>query len=845
MKVPLSWLNDYVDTKDIPIEELARRMTLAGLEVEEINFIGLALPGGERHDYKVTGLPWDPEKLVVAEILEVMPHPDADRLVLCRLNDGTDEYVVLTGAPNLYEYKGKGPLDKSIKVAYAKEGAEIYDGHKEGWELTTLKRTKIRGVESFSMVCSEKELGLSEAHEGIIILADDAPVGSPLADYMGDAVLDVAITPNIARNANILGVAREVAALFDRELKQPDYQFLAEGDPIGGQISIDIKEPELNPRFVVGLIKDIEIKPSPAWVQRRLNLIGQRPINNIVDVTNYVMFDIGQPLHAFDYDELVKRAGGKAPVLITRTAVPGEKITTLDGVEHELEEFTELVCDEAGSHSIAGIMGGLDTEVTDGTVNVLLEGANWNFINIRQSLAYLRMHSEASYRFSRGVHPAMAERGVRRGLEFMREWSGGVVSKGLVDEYPLKAEDPAVEINPEDVRRSLGIELSAKQIAGILDKLAFKTSIKGDVVTAVTPDHRLDISADPVIGRADLMEEIARIYGYDNIPEARMADVLPPQRPNRRLEFEERLRDILVSLGLQEIITYSLTTPDREAKVLPPDVAPDPKPYVELVNPISVDRNVMRKSLLSSVLEVMERNTNLRHRLAVFEIGRVFMQSENGPLPDELPRLVIAMAGSRQLPDWLGADLEEMDFFDLKGVTDALLEGLHLEGFEYLSHQAPFCHPAKCASIKVDGRQVAVLGELHPIVQEQHDLGDAPVQIARFDLDVLQEVVPLRRDIQPVSPYPPVLEDLALVVDESVPAARVAFLIAQTGGKAVADVRLFDVFRGEQIGKGKKSLAYSLTYQADDRTLTDKEVAKLRHKIVRRLEHEVKAELRS
>ncbi len=446
MKVPLSWLNDYVDTKDIPVEELAQRMTLAGLEVEEIRFLGLALPEGERHDYKVSGLPWDREKLVVAEILEVMPHPDADRLVLCRLNDGSGEYVVLTGAPNLYEYKGKGPLDTPLKVAYAKEGAVLYDGHKEGWELTTLKRTKIRGVESFSMVCSEKELGLSEAHEGIILLAEDAPVGAPLADYMGDAVLDVAITPNIARNANILGVAREVAALFKRELRQPSYDFLAEGEPIDGQISIDIREPELNPRFVVGLIKDIEIKPSPAWVQRRLSMIGQRPINNIVDVTNYVMFDIGQALHAFDYDMLVKRAGGKKPVLITRTAEPGETITTLDGVEHELEEFTMLVCDEAGSHSIAGIMGGLDTEVTDETTSVLLEGANWNYINIRQSLAYLRMHSEASYRFSRGVHPALADRGVRRGLEFMRLWSGGVICKGLVDEYPLKAVDPAVQV---------------------------------------------------------------------------------------------------------------------------------------------------------------------------------------------------------------------------------------------------------------------------------------------------------------------------------------------------------------------------------------------------------------
>jgi len=845
MKVPLSWLNDYVDIKDIPIEELARRMTLAGLEVEEIQFIGLAMPEGERHDYKLSGLPWPHDKIVVAEILEVMPHPDADRLVLCRLDDGTGELVVLTGAPNLYEYKGKGPLATSIKVAYAKEGAVLYDGHKEGWEIATLKRTKIRGVESFSMVCSEKELGLSDEHEGIILLAEDAPVGKPLAEYMGDAVFDVAITPNMARNASILGVAREVAALFDRPLQLPDYKFLAEGEPIEGQISIDIQQPELNPRFVVGLIKGVEIKPSPAWVQRRLRLIGQRPINNIVDVTNYVMFDIGQPLHSFDYDSLVKRAGGKKPVLITRTANPGETITTLDGQDHELQEYTMLVCDEAGSHSIAGIMGGIETEVSEDTKNVLLEGAHWNYINIRHSLGDLRMHSEASYRFSRGVHPAMAERGVRRGLEFMRQWSGGVICKGLVDEYPLVIEDPLVQLTPLDVKRSLGIDLSADEIAATLNKLEFKTTVKGDVISAATPDHRMDISVDPISGRADLMEEIARIYGYDNIPETRMADMLPPQRPNRQLDFEERLRDILVKLGLQEIMTYSLTSPEREARVLPPGIEPDPRPYVELLNPISIDRNVMRKSLLSSVLETLERNVNLRQQLAVFEIGRIYIDSESGPLPDELPRLVIALSGSRQQPDWLGADQSWMDFYDLKGITDDLLEGLHLHGAEYVSYQTPFCHPAKCAAIKLGERQVAVLGELHPMVQEQHDLGEAPVQIARFDLDVLQELVPPRRDIQPVSPYPPVLEDLALVVDEQVPASRVASLIAQTGGSAVTDVRLFDVYRGEQLGAGKKSLAYSLTYQANDRTLTDDEVAKLRSKIVRRLEHEVNAKLRS
>jgi phenylalanyl-tRNA synthetase beta chain len=844
MKVPLSWLKDYVDIDDIPIEELAHKLTMAGLEVEEIDFVGLALPPGERHEFKVTGLAWDREKIVVGQVSEVMPHPNADRLVLCKLNDGVQEHTVLTGAPNLFEYKGQGPLKKPLKMAYAKEGTHIYDGHQPGFVLTQLKKTKIRGVESSSMVCSEKELGISEEHEGVIILPEDAPTGMPLADYMGDAVLDVSITPNIARNANILGVAREVAAIFELELREPDYSFKAEGEPIKGKVKIEIKNPELNPRFVLGLIEDIEIKPSPQWVQRRLKLIGQRPINNIVDVTNYVMFDIGQPLHAFDYDLLVERAGGKTPTIITRTAKPGEKLTTLDGVEHELEDYTVLVCDTLGSHSIAGIMGGIETEVTENTKSVLLEGANWNYINIRQSLGYLKMDSEASYRFSRGVHPAMSTRGVALGLELMRQWSGGVVCEGLVDEYPLPPENPEALLTPADVRRLLGIELAAKDIAAILERLQFKTRVKGDAVYALTPDHRLDIDSDPVNAKADLMEEIARIYGYENIPETRMADSLPPQRSNFKLEFEENLRDILVTLGLQEIITYSLTSPEREGRRFGGDVEPDQTPYVKIANPIAADRFVMRKSLMSSVLEIVEQNARFRERIAVFEIGHIYLVSEEGALPDEISRLVMAMTGPREYPGWQGSDRELFDFFDLKGILEKTFTGLHLSAVEYKPHQHPVFHPGKCAGINIAGKQVGVMGELHPAVHARYDLSDAPVLGAMLYLDVLQPLVPLNHEVAPVSPYPPVLEDIALVLEESVPAAAVEAMILQTGGGTVTEATLFDIYRGEQIGAGKKSLAYSLTYQAPDRTLTDEEVAKVRDKIVKRLEREYNARLR-
>ncbi len=846
MKIPLSWVKEFVDIT-LPLDEMVVRMTFAGLEVEAVHYVGLPMPqltASTRRETKISGLAWHPEKIVVAAVYEVMPHPNADRLVLCRLDDGQQEHIVLTGAPNLFDYKGKGALAKPLKVAYAKEGAQIYDGHQPGNVVTTLKRAKIRGVDSYSMVCSEKELGISDEHEGIIILDEDAPVGMPLVDYMGDAVLDVAITPNIARDANILGVAREIAAISGQPLHPPSYAYQADGPAMGNMVSIDIRQPELNPRFVLGLIENIEIRPSPYRVQLRLRLAGMRPINNIVDATNYVMLEVGQPLHAFDYDVLLQRTGGKQPTIITRTAQQGERLTTLDGVERDLDDFTVLVCDTEGALSIAGVMGGAESEVTAATRRVLLEGAAWNFINIRKTVIRHHLNSEASYRFSRGVHPAMAERGVCRGLEMMRLWSGGQVYQGLADNYPLPPQDPTVEITPGDVGRILGIELTAQQIADILARLDFGVQLDGHVVRATTPDHRLDIGLG-VVGKADLLEEIARVYGYDRIPETHLKDELPPQRGNPTLDKEERIRDLLVSLGLQEVINYRMTHPEREARRLAPGTPPSDRPYVQLANPISSDRSVLRQSLLSSLLEVLERNARLQERIAIFEIGPVFMASEDGDLPDELQQLAIAITGPRAFPAWQPADTAAMDFYDLKGLVDALLAGLKAPAVSYEPYTYPVFHPGKCACITLAGQQLGVIGEMHPQVRERYDLPSSSLLMGLFNLDLLLQVTPERHDISPVPAYPPVLEDLAFVVDEDLPADRVAGLIRQAGGKSVVNLRLFDVYRSEQIGAGKKSLAYSLAYQSAERTLTDKDVAQVRQKIVRRLEQELGAKLRS
>ena len=865
MKIPLSWLKGFVDI-ELPLEELAHQLTMAGLEVEEIRYVGLPLPGGKiesrpgahsRPETPLSGLEWDPAKIVTASVSEVMPHPNADRLVLCKLFDGEGEQIVLTGAPNLYPYKGQGTLEKPLKVAYAREGARIYDGHQPGQVLTTLKRARIRGVESYSMICSEKELGISDEHEGVIILDEDAPVGVPLVDYMGDAVLDISILPNTARAANIIGVAREVAAITGKPLKIPAdyYEIKAAGAPI--QAKIEILEAQLNPRFVLGLVRNIKIGPSAYRTQLRLRLAGMRPISNIVDATNYAMLEVGEPLHAFDYDVLVQRAGGGTPTIITRTAKDGERLTTLDGVERKLDASTVLVCDTAGALSIAGIMGGAETEVSENTRNVLLEGAAWNFINIRKTAQAQNLPSEASYRFSRGVHPAMAERGVRRGLELMRLWAGGEVAEGLVDNYPLPPANPQVEITSDDVRRWLGISLGVEQIADLLKRLEFQVEVEGNVVRAATPDHRLDIGTG-ITGVADLVEEIARIYGYDNLPQTRLADELPPQRGNPALESEERIRELLVYQGLQEVISYRLTSAEREARLFI-SVAGDESmreefacprlPYVRLLNPIASDRAVLRHSLLSSVMEVLDRNARLRQRMALFEIGPVFQADGEDGLPHEPHRVALLLAGPRSHAGWQPADQTNMDFYDLKGVLEALLGSLHIDNPRYEPAVHPSYHPGKCARILVGEHLLGVFGELHPQVRAKYDLplsyADAPIVTAELDLDVLQALIPTLYDAIPVHEFPPALEDLAVIVDEATPADKVAEVIRQAGGKMLVSLRLFDVYRGTQIGAERKSLAYNLTYQAADHTLSDKEVQQLRARIIRRLEQELGARLRS
>jgi phenylalanyl-tRNA synthetase beta chain len=855
MRVPLSWLRDFVDI-DLPVAEVAEILTNAGLEVESIEYYGL--PGA--------GLEWDRERIVLGRILRVEPHPDADRLILATVDYGAAEpKVAVTGAPNLFPYVGRDLNAEQLYSPYALEGATLYDGHKEGRVKARLKGRPLRGIYNDSMLLSEKELGISDEHGGVILMTNDelrmtneegglptAPYkpGTPIQDVLGDSVLEIAILPNTARATSIIGVARELAALTGKPFHPPSYDVVMDGPPVEGRVVITTDEPELNPRFVALVIEGVRQIPSPYWMQRRLRLAGQRPINVVVDVSNYVMIEVGQPNHTFDYDVLRRRADGCAPAgpesgsrpihIHTRLPRPGETLTTLDGETHKLEPYTILVTDPAGNLSVGGIMGGLESEIKDDTTNVLLEAAAWNFINIRRSANALDLHTEAAYRFSRGVHPSLALLGAKRAAELLRQLAGGTVAEGIIDYYPNPPAPVVIDLDPAYARQLSGLDLSAAEMAELLERLEFAVEQRDNHLRVTAPDYRMDIE-----GPHDLVEEICRLYGYDRIPSTLLADALPPQRRNVKLEREERVRDVLARLGLQEVWNYRITSAVREARLLP-DSPPDDRPYVTLSNPPAPDRNVMRHSVLSSALEAVAANSRHAGRIALFEIGEVFLASEDGPLPDELTRLSIVLTGRRDPDTWSAGASPAFDFLDLKGIIDAFFEELRVPVVVEATRH-PSYRPGRAARLSTDGRQIGLMGELHPGVVKGFDLRverGQPVLAADIDLEALLPLIPDSYQVTPPLTYPPVREDIALVVDAALPAAAVEAALRQSGGALLRDVTLFDVYEGEQLPPGKKSLAYHLTFQAPDRTLTDADVSRQRGRLLKLLEQQLGAKLR-
>jgi phenylalanyl-tRNA synthetase beta chain len=832
MKIPLGWLADYVSV-NIPASDLVQRLTLAGLEVSGVQVFGLPVPEGLRVKPEDQGPVWDRDKVFVALLVKVEPHPNADKLKLptVEYGDGRTKQLV-TGATNIRV----GDSGKKVIVGLA--GTVFWDGHVSPKKLSKLEPKPVRGIPSEGMVMSALELGISDEHAGIIVLEDDAPVGMPLADFMGDIVIEVDVLPNMARCLSMVGVAREVAAITGQTLKTPPSTVQSNGPDISGRVKVIIDNPALSPRYSAGLIEGVKIGTAPGWIQRRLNYAGMRPINNIVDITNYVMLEWGQPLHAFDYDLLKARAGGKAPTITVRSARQGEELKTLDGNQRKLTPDMLIIADEKGPIALAGVMGGAETEVSEKTTNILLESANFDFISIRRTSRALDLPSEASMRFSRGIHPEMVPIALARASGLMRQHAGGTVAKGVVDVYPAPLPGREIVLNLSEVRRILGVDLPIEECSRILKALEFGVkSVGTESIQATVPPHRLDIQEGP----ADLIEDIARLHGYDRLPATLLKDQLPPQENNEPLIFEETVRDRLVALGLQEIISYSLTTAEREAPLgLPPE------DYVCLANPISSERVVMRRSILTGLLEAVASNLRQTEDVRLFEIGSVYLPKSGQKLPDEPRRLGIALSGRRYQDFWGdGGQTPKggLDFFDLKGIVEGLLGDLHLGGVTYRPVKEPALHPGKGAEVVAGERRLAVIGELHPRVAESFGLSSRSVLVADIDLEAVRAAQPARFAYQPVPRFPQALRDVAVIVEENTPAERVAAEIRAGGGVLLRDLRLFDVYRGDSIPAGTKSLAYALVYQSD-RTLTDKEVERAHKSIEGRLRHVLKARIR-
>lgn len=838
MNVPLKWLADHVDLAGVALPELVERLTLAGLEVSGVRLLGLPAPPGLKAKVIDPGPEWDRDKIVTAHVRDIARHPNADKLKLVTLDYGTAEpKTVVTGAPNI------AVGTSGQKVVLGLRGSRYFTEEEDKATkqtrkvIKTLEPKELRGIPNDAMCMSNFELGVSDEHEGIILLEDDAPVGVPAVDLLGDAVLEIDVLPNMARCLSMIGIAREVAAIFDRKTLAPKAMPTRTGETIDGKVKVEIADPKLCPRYTATLIRGVTVGPAPGWMQRRLTHAGMRPINNLVDATNYVMLEWGQPLHAFDHDVLVRRAGGKAPTIIVRPAKDGETLRTLDGQERVLTPETLVIADEAGAIALAGVMGGAETEVTAATTNVLLESASFDFVSVRRTAHRFALFSEASTRFSRGIHPELVLPAAEHAARLIAETGGGTVAAGVVDAYPSPSPTQVVTLKKAEIRRLLGVDFPDADVERVLTALQFSLLKEADGWKVTVPLTRLDIQS----GAADLIEELARIHGYDRLPATLLSGELPPQCNNRPLVLEDAVRDALATAGLQECVTYSLTAKDREARLGMDG------PWVELVNPISPERSVMRRSVLTNLLEAAEENLKHEPAVKLFELGPVYLPRSGSQLPDEPRRLTMVLAGRRGVESWddpHGQAPALLDFFDLKGVVERLTEALHLPNVSVrATKDVPFLHPGRSAELLVGGQPVGTFGELHPKTAAGFKLTERAILAADLDLEALLAAVPERFAYTPVPQHQAALRDVAVVVDEGLTNEAVVAEICTAGGDLLAGVRLFDVYRGESIPAGKKSLAYALTYQAD-RTLKDTEIDKAHKQVENRLVHVLKASIR-
>jgi phenylalanyl-tRNA synthetase beta chain len=804
MKVSLNWLKDYVDIKLAP-QELGERLTMAGLEVRGIQTIG----GG-----------WD--NVVIGEVIALNPHPNADRLKLATVDLGTEQVTTVCGAPNV----GLGQ-----KVTFARIGARLIDPHTG--EAIILKPAEIRGVVSEGMVCSEKELGISDSHEGILVLSPQAPTGKPLSAYLGDVVLDLDVTPNRPDCLSVTGVAREIAALTDEPLRLPPNQYEELGDSTESLASVDVVDSDLCPRYCASLITGIKIDSSPSWLQQRLNSYGMHSINNVVDVTNYVMLAYGQPLHAFDYHKIKGRR------IIVRRAKRSETITTLDGSKRTLNPDILVITDKEEAIAVAGIMGGLDSEVTIKTEAILLESANFNQAAIRRGCSHLQVQSEASIRFDKGLNTELPLVPLKQATKLLLELAGGRATKGIIDVYPGKSESKTVLLSAREVKRLSGLKVDINGILKVLKSLGFECQegYSGSQISVSVPYWRSDVKCS-----ADLVEEVTRIIGYERIPITRLSSPLPQQKskssiPVWQSNLREKLRNILTGFGFQEILTYSLVSLEKLQKISPKSKLE--VPALKVANPMTREQEYLRTSLRSGLLATLAHNQKFEQTgIRLYEIGKVFLP-RGKDLPEEKEMLCTVLSGPTTELSWQTKN-ELLDFFDAKGIVEGIVKQLGLKAhFDIGDDEILF--PGRGADIIVNDDKIGIVGEVHPNIAQAFELSNT-VYLIEIDLVKLSSMITWTKEYQSIPRFPSVTRDIALVVDEKIIYQTVKNIIR--GFPLATKVTLFDLYRGEQIGEGKKSFAIRIIYRSPERTLTDEEVDQTQKQMLARLHQELGATLR-
>ncbi len=799
MLISFNWLKDYVDIEISP-EEVATLLTMAGLEVESVEPLYPHL-----------------ENVIVAKIEKIEPHPNADKLKICRVNNGKEVLPVVCGAPNISEGQN---------VAFAQIGTVLPGGME-------VKKAKIRGEVSYGMICSEKELGIGSDHSGIMVLDNSLEPGTPLAEALNleDTILEVAITPNRGDCLSYLGIAREVAALTGKKVKYPVVEFEETGPPVDSLTSATLLDPERCPRYSARVIEGVEIKPSPKWMRDRLEAVGLRSINNIVDVTNFVLLEYGQPLHAFDFDLLHEHR------IIVRTAKDGEKFVTLDGAEHVLDSDMLLICDGEKGVALAGIMGGENSEIQPTTKNVLIESAFFDPYSIRRTSKKLGISTESSYRFERRVDPEGVTKALNRAAQLMLEVGGGRVATGYIDQYPEPFKPVKVTMSTSKASAFLGVPLETKEVERLLNSIELGVKVLDDDRFEVNiPTFRGDLTRE-----VDLFEEVARLKGYDHIPAATPVAPLDTPKPDDFLLFRNRLLDIVSALGFSELVTYSFISEELIKKLRFPENDPQYN-VVRIKNPLSEEQAVMRTTLLPGLIETIKRNVYRKNEnLRLFELSRVFIPEEKGELPSEPYYLVGAMVGARDAT--LLYDRETtVDFYDIKGALEGIFDALKLSPRFYPDGVPPYLDESEAACVKVDDRIVGTVGLLDPEVAEDFGI-KVPVYVFELSVNMLYEISSVAIEFKPLPRFPFVTRDLAVVVDREIPAQAIIDSLLGAREPLLESVAIFDVYEGKKLAPNERSIGYRLTYRAPDRNLTDEEVNKVHMRLVKRVLKQFRARL--